>query len=385
MKVTISVFGRFWAFYTANQLNNRGHLRKLITSYPAYEAGKYGVPEEKVKSLPHYEVADRGWGKLSKWIPINTRDNIFIKNGYGWSASCHIPQDTDIFVGYSGTAEAGLQRAQSLGATAILERGSSHIEYQRELLLSESKRTGIEIPIPPNKVIEKEKREYEEADVIMVPSKFVERSFGGSEVESSKVARVPFGVDTSDFRPIEKKDDVFRVIFAGQMILRKGVHYLLEAFSDLNLPDAELWLIGSKKKEIHKYFEKYSDHFHFLGHKPQSELYKYYSQGSVFAMCSIEEGLAMVQPQAMACGLPLICTPNTGGEDLIREGEEGFVVPIRDVEALKEKILWCYEHRDECREMGRKAKSRVQESFRWRDYGDRIVEMYSDLMSKRKK
>ena len=67
----------------------------------------------------------------------------------------------------------------------------------------------------------------------------------------------------------------------------------------------------------------------------------------------------MVQAQAMACGLPVICTTNTGGADLVREGRDGFILPIRDVEAIKEKILYFYENPEACTAMGESARSRV--------------------------
>jgi glycosyltransferase involved in cell wall biosynthesis len=94
---------------------------------------------------------------------------------------------------------------------------------------------------------------------------------------------------------------------------------------------------------------------------------------------SVEEGLAMVQVQAMACGLPLICTSATGGEDLIAEVREGFVIPIRDVEALKQKLMWCYQNREACRAMGHAARQRVQQGFTWDDYGKRMLAEYQRI------
>lgn len=88
----------------------------------------------------------------------------------------------------------------------------------------------------------------------------------------------------------------------------------------------------------------------------------------------------MVQLQAMACGLPLICTTNTGGDDLIEDGKQGFVIPIRDVEALKENLLYLYRRPEACREMGRSAEARVRGHFTWDDYGRRTMENYRRIM-----
>ena len=82
----------------------------------------------------------------------------------------------------------------------------------------------------------------------------------------------------------------------------------------------------------------------------------------------------------MACGLPLLCTTNTGGDDLITEGREGFVVPIRDVDALKEKIESLYKDSEACAEMGRAAQRKVSQGYSWTDYGDRINRAYEKVL-----
>jgi glycosyltransferase involved in cell wall biosynthesis len=191
---------------------------------------------------------------------------------------------------------------------------------------------------------------------------------------------VPYGVDLAHFYPVPKQDNVFRVIHCGTISIRKGVHYLLQAFSELKLPHAELWLIGSMTDEIRPFLANFSAAVFHKGPFPESELYRYYGQGSVLCLASIEEGLAMVQPQAMACGLPVICTTNTGGEDIVCDGQDGFIVPIRDVEALKEKILFFYENPDACKEMGYSAQQRVKSNFTWADYGNRIVGEYRRIL-----
>ena len=118
---------------------------------------------------------------------------------------------------------------------------------------------------------------------------------------------------------------------------------------------------------------------------PVSTIFKLASilhlQLDVFVICSIEEGLAMVQTQAMACGLPLICTTNTGGDDLIDNGINGFVVPIRQVKILQEKMEFLYLNRDKCKEMGKNALKTIQSDFSWKNYGYRSVAFYKQLIS----
>jgi glycosyltransferase involved in cell wall biosynthesis len=88
----------------------------------------------------------------------------------------------------------------------------------------------------------------------------------------------------------------------------------------------------------------------------------------------------MVITQAMACGLPVIHTTNTGGEDMVRPGVDGFSIPIRAVDALKEKISFFYENPEQTEQMSRNALERVQSSWSWDEYGKKIVDNYSKIL-----
>jgi glycosyltransferase involved in cell wall biosynthesis len=295
--------------------------------------------------------------------------------------------DADFFIGFAGVSLESIKIAKSKGMITILERGSSHRRYQQNILKEEYKSTNIptEIDFSENEeVFVREMQEYRLADYISIPSSFVERTFIEQGFDKSKLLVNPYGVDLQEFMQIPKKDSVFRIIFAGEGSLRKGYHYLLQAFYELDLSNCELWHLGSVNGEIKPFLEKYKHKNWILkGHKSQNELYKYYSQGSVCILPSLEEGFAMVQFQAMACGLPLICTTNTGGEDLItKNGEEGFVIPIRDVEAIKIKILFMYKNQALARKMGQKAKEKIEKGFSWNNYGERYVENLNIIFGK---
>jgi glycosyltransferase involved in cell wall biosynthesis len=234
--------------------------------------------------------------------------------------------------------------------------------------------------LPNARIVEKEKREYEMADHISVPSSFVKRTFVEKGVPASKLLKMPLGVDLSEFRPLPKRDAVFRVVFAGRLELQKGVHYLLRAFSELQLQDAELWLIGSRSREMTPFLDRYDGYYTHIDHVPQPQLRQYYSQCSVLVLPSVHDGFGMVLAQAMACGLPVICTENTAGDDLVTNGVEGFVIPIRDVCALKDKLLHLYENPETCKEMGKAALGRVAAGLSWDDYGDRMCQQYSRIL-----
>lgn len=379
MRVIVSVAGRFHAFDLARQLGRRGSLEKLITSFPAWRAVRAGVPAGLVKSLPLKEVIFRVWRKtprpLRDRLPLQYLSlEIFDRQAGRALSPC------DLFIGWSGNSLNCLRKASQAGATTIVERGSPHILHAQEILEEEYRRVGVRWPGIHPRIVAKELSEYREADFIVVPSEFARRSFLEMGTAPQKVVKIVLGVNLELFRPLPKRDAVFRVIFVGSVSINKGVHYLLRAFSELALPNSELVLVGPATGEIKPVLNRFRGRFRHVGGVPQHKLAAYYSQGSVFAIMSLTEGLAMVQPQAMACGLPVICTTNTGGEDIVRDGKDGFVIPVRDTEALKEKIIFLYENPDVREQMSRSARQRVAEGFSWNDYGERALAAYRRMI-----
>lgn len=377
MQVTISVGGRFHAFDMARQLQKRGILRALITSYPKFKAAEWDIPSSKIETILSHEVlirAVRRFQRHDRQYTLNVRfDRI---------ASRRIPKDTSLLIAWSGMALKSLDAAKRFGARTIVERGSTHIVYQDQLLREEYELTGAQSEFPDPRTIALERMEYERADYIGVPSTLVYKSFVDSGISPDKLLLAPLGVDAHQFRPVSKQDSIFRVIHCGSLTIRKGIHYLLQAFRELNLKRAELWLIGAMSSEVIPYLQRYGGPGVIVrGTFPQAELYKQYSQGSVLCAASIEDGLAMVVPQAMACGLPVVCTPNTGAQTLIRDAVDGFVVPIRDVSALKEKLSHLYSFPEEARAMGESARQRVLDRFTWDHYGERLFDHYSRILA----
>ncbi len=380
MNITVSVFGRFHAFYLARELERRGHLRRLITSHPKFSVGRWGVSPEVVSTLWPLEAGRRIFARFPSAFGHVIPFDRPIPRLYESLAARRIPPDTDLFVGWSNTAEKGISSAQQLSAITVVERGSSHIRTQRRILREEYQRHGVKVDLPPDSVVRKEEREYKAAHYVVVPSSFAERTFLERGFSSDRLIRLPLGVDPTEFAPLEKRDDVFRVIFAGQLGFRKGLPYLLQAWEELDLPGAELLLLGPVQEEFRPWMEQYRGNYRYPGNLPQGDLHKWYSQGSVFVLPSVEDGFGMVLTQAMACGLPIIATSNTGAPDLVEQGQEGFVVPIQDVEALKERLRWCYEYRTDLSAMGEAARRKVLNDFTWRRYGERVVAAYQDLV-----
>lgn len=221
-------------------------------------------------------------------------------------------------------------------------------------------------------------RELALADRVIVPSTIVKQSLQAAPVDRDRVHVVPFGAPTDYCIPQPKQHDQFRVLFVGRVGPRKGVHYLLQAWRSLKLTDAELHLVGVNEFPA-GWLNPERDRFTYFPSVPHAQLLHHYSQASVLVLPSLVEGLALVQLEAIACGLPLITTVNAGGTDIITDGVEGFVVPIRDPEALQAKILWCYDHPDELGEMAIAARLRA-EVLSWQRYRQQLQGIVQAVM-----
>ena len=112
----------------------------------------------------------------------------------------------------------------------------------------------------------------------------------------------------------------------------------------------------------------------------QGELKNFYNISDVFVLNSIEDGFGMVIPQAMACGLPVITTKNTGGSEIIDNDKDGFVIPIRNKKILKEKITFLYNNPSKCLKMGMIAKDKITSKYSWDSYGKRQIDLYLALL-----
>lgn len=384
MKISIVVGGRFHGFDLAEQLEKKSLLNQLITSYPkSYVIKNYNISEKKIISIIFKEIFSRGLNKigfLNRFFEIED----FIINYFGKAASKKISlQNLDILIGWSSFSLESFKRVKQ-NCVKILERGSTHIEYQKNILKEEYDLLGIKKNLPSNQIVQRELEEYKISDYISVPSEFVKKTFLNKGIDESKIIKVPYGVNLKHFYKIKNSDNFskFRVICVGSISVRKGVIYLLKAFSQLNLPNSELLIIGNIEKEMKPLIKKFinNDKIKFVGIKKQNQLVKYYNISNLFVTCSIEEGLSMVQAQAMACGLPVICTPNTGGEEIIDDNINGYILPIRNIEILKEKIEFLYNNKDQIDTMGNNAIKKASNFLSWENYGKKMIDNYNKII-----
>ncbi|HEX4021322.1 MAG TPA: glycosyltransferase [Acidobacteriaceae bacterium] len=381
MRVSLAVFGVFHHFELAHQLRQHGYLQTVYSTFPWFRLQREGLPHEHVETFPWFHT---GMAALARYgmYPSRWTEDLDWWNGLAFDAwiKRRIPP-TDALIAISGAAVDTGRMLQSRGGKYICDRGSTHARFQGRTVSEEFRNWGQEIVTHDSRDTEREEQQYALADCITVPSHFAARSFVAQGLPAEKIRVIPYGVRLDSFHPQgEPAREEFNVIFAGQIGLRKGVPYLLEAFARLRHPHKRLRMVGALQSEMRPLLSRLPlDQVEFLGVVSRSQLADYLSTSNVLVLPSIEEGLALVQGEAMACGCPVIATPNSGSEDLFADGKEGFIVPARDAQAVTDRLQQLADDRSLQQQMRAAALQRVQHLGGWKDYGDRWVDLLDEL------
>ncbi len=336
------------------------------------------IDKKNIYSYGFLEILSLPLRFLEKKIGINIKPFKYINWIYGKLVEKELPK-CKIYHTWMNVSKNAVIKAKKQGATLILEGANSHPKNFLKIMEEEYNLLGKKRFIPKKKEILKESRIIELFDYVMCPSKFVYNSFLKYGKKSKKqLILIPYGVDYKKFSgQRKKKGKKFRVIFIGSLQVRKGVHYLLKAWKELNLMNSELILVGRIWPDIEDIIKKYKKDktIRFVGFNPNPS--KYLKNANVFVSPSLEEGSALTCYEAMAAGLPVIATVNSGS--IIRNKKEGFIIPIRDVEAIKEKIKYFHDNPKICEKMGRAARKRVKK-FSWENYSKRLLKVYKKIL-----
>ncbi len=281
----------------------------------------------------------------------------------------------------AGAALAGIRAARRIGAVSVLDYTTAHHTTTLELTREEHRlRPDYAATLPLAYFDERRHArmdvEIAEADRILVLSSYARDTFVERGVSAEKLEITPLGVDLEMFSPgepaPEDPDRPFRVLFAGQISQYKGISYLVEAFEQAGIPNSELVFLGRPIGPTDAWLSR--PNVRLLPPVPIYEMPDIYRSADVYVLPSLFEGFPQTAIMAMACGLPSIMSAHTFGSDVLRDGEDGFVVPIRDPGAIAERLLELHADPERRRAMGRAARTRA-EDFSWARYGERIVEV----------
>ncbi len=365
-----------------------GLLAKFFTTI-AFGRRSYDLPRQKIVRRPVREVVrhiaaraglqsliehERGWASIDAvWRDLDSY------------AAAHLPDELSAVYAYEDCAEKIFEAAQQRNLRRIYELPIAYWETAQQLLREEAKRWPEWEPTlggtrDSQEKLARKTRELELAELVVCPSNFVFDSLPPHARAEKNCIVAPFGGPNLGGTPIANREGKLRLLFAGAMSQRKGLADLFAAMKLISSHEIELVVMGSPLMPLDWYRTQYGG-FVFESPRPHAEFLRLMQTCDVLVLPSVVEGRALVQQEAMASGLPLIATPNAGGDDLIEEGVTGFLVPIRSPEAIAAKISWCAEHREQVRGMGIAARERASE-FTWRGYGEMIIAAVRALLAR---
>lgn len=379
--VLVSCGTKFHSDYMASQLDKHNLLNRVITAHPKSRyLNRVSLKKGKIKFLPPlfavgYLLNKLGLGNSKGAKYLNYRLPLL----YDRIASLFIGHST-VSITWAWAGLSTIRKIKAKGGIAIVEECGSCNITQNKILDSEYRALGLNFnKKTPDFILRRELEEVSLADYVLCPSRYVASSFVDAGIPEKKCIIIPYGANLKLFMPTLMPKKGFSILFVGTVGVRKGLIYLFKALEILSLKyNLKCLLIGSVEEQFRSIMDKYSPLFTHIPRVPHHQLIEYYNEASVFVFPSLDEGMAYVQLEAMACGLPVICTPNSGGDSVISDGIDGFVTPIRDEVAIADKIEYLYLHPLESQRMGKSAAGKARQ-FSWDSYGDKLVDFIRSL------
>lgn len=360
------------SFEALKGIHARGYLKRVV----AYGNRQKEIPSPLLRSLGigPYKILSNFPARYYYPMKMKALDRVAVRI---------LRQGADLFHGWSGSSLRSLRYCREEGIISFMENPAPHFRYGEEIIGADYDSLGIRWKKAPELFPrffgfgpDHLQGEYEAARYLILESEFTRDTFLAQGFPASKLVVLPRGVDTVRYRPPEERrpDRPFRVVFVGPIGVRKGAFHLLDAWSKLKLRNAELVMLGSMQDDVRAIVERITvadPTIRLVGFV--KDTVRFYHESSVFVLPSLSEGSAKVTYEAMACGLPVIVTPNAGS--VARDGVDGFLIPPRDPEALREKLLELYEDRGMRENMGQNARKRI-EMFTWDAHRKELLGVY---------
>lgn len=360
------------AYHAALGLYQRGMLTKILT--PDFR--ECDIPRDKFATFPFGKITGKIHSRIGNY---SLKDNMFDL----WaSKKMEKIGKIDAFYGWAHHSLMSIRVAHRKGSITFIDRGSAEIRAQRDTLIREFKKVGLNVLPISEKIVRKAILEADETDFVVVPSTFVRNTFIDAGYPEEKIILNPLGVDLERFAPKDDRpqDDVFRVIYMGILSIQKGVHYLIQAWKKLNIHDGELLLVGSFEKLSKKIITKAKETERVVFRGGTATPEREFKKSDIFAFPSNQDGFGSVVLEAMACGLPVIVSENTGAKDCVRDGIDGFIIPTADVDALCDRINYFYKNRGKVEEMGRRAREQALK-YDWESYRKRLAGSVANIVA----
>lgn len=359
VKISISATNPCHLWPMARELATTGHLGRYFSGYPAWKLGNAEGIDVRTHSLRTNVV----YGLL-KFVPAWARPSsralfTWQDRGFDRWAGSHLDR-ADFIHAMPGQALATFRVAKQRGIRTVLNHATGPVRDWVKIMQPEYERAGLKLTehCPyDDEYFAREDEEYALADFHCAASSVVRDQLLAHGIPSQRIWVVPYGSDARLFHPSAKvSDGGFRILFAGQVCLRKGIKTLLDALAVSQRAEWRIDFMGGDSGETSRDVAAYhgATPLHFLGAQPQALLADAMRESSVLVLPSLEEGFGLVVPQALNCGTPCIVSDRVGAKDLIRHRENGSIVPVGDAAALAAELEWWAAN-----------PRRVQETFGW--------------------
>jgi glycosyltransferase involved in cell wall biosynthesis len=325
--IDIAVAGKFHAYQLASEYAALGRLRDL------YSADKsISLPDRVSRHAFHNRVDLAIWERLCRYIPLPDAGERKLEIFDDWVAASLARKTPGILHSWNGNSYNTFRRYKGSGWRLCVERSCPHNQFQYEVVLEEGKVLGI--PHVQNmRLLDRAIEELHLADVIIAPSSYSASSYKEREL-ADKVRINPLGTNV-DYHEKRPRVAGLRVLMVGNGFLRKGTHYLIEAFKLIDDQRAELWIRGEVPEAYRKRIQ--DPRVTIIPPVLRKRLRKIFQAADVFVQPSIDEGFGMTVLEALGYGLPLVITENVGARELLSP-EVAITVPIRDPEAIAAAI-----------------------------------------------
>ncbi len=382
MRVLLGTCGDAHMLQIARALQDRDALAGLWVT----AKNRTGIDPQKFRRAWIYHLAMKPFYHLTPAGFVEKAGHAFFPLWRFWIRH-QKPPVFDIAYGMTGWGTEFFDIADKVGAFKVIDGTSSHPTssygfWQRECdLWCPGAQPGV-----PRRIFARANRELERADMILCPSTFVRDSMLYNGIPESKCVLNHYGVDTSLFSLRTVVPEKPRFVCVGAISLRKGQQYLFRAFEKARktLADAELICVGPSFPDFRMEWPRWRGTFTHYQNIPGSQLAQILTQATAFVFPSNEEGFAKAVIEAMASGLPIIATHESGATTLVRNGVEGFIVRGRNVDQLAEAMIKIATDREANQRMGRAAHERGAKGNTWGDFADRLLSLCGEAIERKK-
>jgi glycosyltransferase involved in cell wall biosynthesis len=369
MKVLVTHPGRQHSHQAALALERAGMLAGYWSGVPAKGFGRYGpVPLDpsRTRGFP-WTPALRRIGPWTDFAACRLFDH--------WAARGLKRAAADAVIACEISALAIFREARRRGMATLLDAPSIHHAAQDRL------HGTTDSPGLHRRIVEVKDEEIRLADHILTVSELARQTYLEAGVSPEKVHAIPLGADLELFSPDGAAPaETFTFLFSGATIHRKGFDLLLAAFDRVRAEaPVRLRIAGSRGDSAHLLDARGTDGIDILGSLTQPDLAAELRRADVLVLPSRNDSYGMVVAEALASGTPVLVSEMVGSKDLVTAGKAGWVVPVGDVKALNDRMLWCVRHRDEVRAL-RPACRKAAESATWAAYHRRFAELIRSLL-----